>query len=321
MKKIYTGVLSLFIVLQLSAQNNTAIINTNTEREVIPEGIAINPANGTLYVSSIALNKIIAINKNGSHKDLFNTGEHGFLQGLGLKVDEKKHLLWALSNETQPKQFVSKVHAFDLKTGKVKHQFTLTDTAQHLFNDLIIHPNGSIYITDTYGASIYVVDAAAKDLKLFIRDTLITYPNGITYHPSGKVYIATYSHGPVQLDVKTKQLKQLTGYTDSANAYNLDGLVFWNNSIIAVHNGEKLQSDNAIKQYHLNAGGDKIVKETTLDKGNTHFNSPTTAALQGNRLYVLANSYLGAYNDNKESVKGISDKLGPVTILVYDLKK
>ena len=46
----------------------------------------------------------------------------------------------------------------------------------------------------------------------------------------------------------------------------------------------------------------------------------TTAAVYEDQLYVIANSYLSAYNENKESVKGIADKLGPVVILVYKLE-
>ena len=51
------------------------------------------------------------------------------------------------------------------------------------------------------------------------------------------------------------------------------------------------------------------------------FHEPTTAAILGNNSYVLANSYLGAYNANKESVEGIKDKLGSVTILAYKLNR
>ncbi|NML20797.1 hypothetical protein HHL16_07925 [Pseudoflavitalea sp. G-6-1-2] len=320
MKKILSGVIALLASLPLTAQHQSAIIKTNSEREVIPEGIAINPTDGKIYVSSIALHKILEIEKNGKHKELIKERQHGFLEGLGLKVDAKKQLVWALSNEKQGTDYVSMVHAFDIRTGAEKHKFVITDTTQHLFNDLILHPNGSIYITDTYGASIYVIDAARKDLKVLITDSLITYPNGITNTPAGKVYIATYSNGPVQLDVNTKGLKQLKGYSDSARAYNLDGLVYWNNSIIAVHNGEKTDKDNSIQQYWLNEAGDKIIKETQLDKGNEFFHSPTTAALYEDKLYVLSNSHLRDYNNNNESAKGISDKLSPVLVLVYDLK-
>ena len=103
-------------------------------------------------------------------------------------------------------------------------------------------------------------------------------------------------------------------------AYNLDGLVCWNNTIIGVYNGAAENKDNAIVQYSLNGTGDKITSERIIDKGNGLFHEPTTAALLKNKLYVVANSYLSAYNANHESAKGIEDKLGPVTVIVYELK-
>jgi DNA-binding beta-propeller fold protein YncE len=320
MKKFLFGFIGLTVVLNLAAQSGPRIITTHTEKDVIPEGIAVNPANGMIYVSSIVLKKIIAINNDGSHKDFIKSGQDEFLEGLGMKIDSKKQWLWVVSNQTQDNWFISRVHAFDIKTGSVKQKYVIKDTARHLLNDLILHPDGKIYITDTYGASIYEVDPKRQTLNLFVRDSLIAWPNGITCNATGKVYVATYSHGLMQLDLPSKKLTPLKGYTDSTMAYNLDGLVFWNNNIIGVYNGAKTNKDNSILQYALNKSGDKIVNEKIIDKGNELFHDPTTAAILGNKLYVLANSYLGEYNANKESAKGISDQLGPVTVLVYELK-
>jgi outer membrane protein assembly factor BamB len=320
MKKILLSFIGLLIVLDLAAQSGAEAITTHTEKDVIPEGITIHPAKGTIYVSSIALKKIISINRDGSHKDFIKSGQDEFLEGLGMKIDSKKQWLWVVSNQKQDNWYISRIHAFDIQTGSVKQKYVIKDTTRHLLNDLILHPDGNIYITDTYDASIYEVDPVRQKLSLFIKDSLIAWPNGITYNATGKVYVATYSHGLMQLDIPSKKLTPLKGYTDSTKAYNLDGLVFWNNNIIGVHNGAETNKGNAIMQYSLNNSGDKIVSKKIIDKGNELFHDPTTAAVLGNKLYVLANSYLGEYNANKESAKGISDKLGPVTILVYQLK-
>jgi sugar lactone lactonase YvrE len=231
MKKYLLIAGSLISFVSAWAQNHK-IISTKTERDVIPEGITIDPVNGKIYVSSIVHKKIIAIDSNGMHEDFITSNKDGFLEGLGMKIDEKKHWLWAVSNEKQDKWFISKVHAFDLATRSAKQQYVLKDTARHLWNDLVLHPNGKVYITDTYGSSIYEVDPAKQKLKMFLRDSLIAWPNGICFNTKGKIYIATYSHGLMQLDLSTKKLSQLTGYADSVKAYNLDGLVYWNNTIV-----------------------------------------------------------------------------------------
>lgn len=120
MKIVTLGFISLLIAFNLAAQSGPTIITTKTEKDVIPEGIAVDAASGTIYVSSIFLKKIIAIYNDGSK---------------------------------------SYVHAFDIKTGVVKQKYELKDTRRHLLNDLILHPEGRIYITDTYDSSVYELEA------------------------------------------------------------------------------------------------------------------------------------------------------------------
>jgi DNA-binding beta-propeller fold protein YncE len=319
-KKNLVSFMTLISTICVSAQKDFKTILTTTEKNVIPEGITINPVDGMIYVSSIALKKIIAIDSNGMHRDFITSGQDEFLEGLGMKINAKKQWLWAVSNQKQGKWFISQLHAFDLKTGSIKQKYVVKDTMRHLFNDLILHPNGKIYITDSEGWSIYEADPRMQKLRLLIRDSLIAYPNGITCNNKGKVYVATYSTGLIQLDLQSKRLARLNGYLDSAKAHNLDGLIYWNNKIIGVYNGAETNADNAIVEYSLNARGDQVTGERIIDTGNNFFHEPTTAALYANKLYVLANSYLAAYNANKESVKGIENKLGSVTILVYNLK-
>lgn len=311
---VITAIFSFFTNAQ--AQVNTII--SKSEKDIIPEGITVD-SHGMIYVSSIAKHKIIVIDSNGNCSDLVKSNQDGFLEVLGMKIDAKKQWLWAVSNKKNNSQYESKIHALDLNTKQTKQQYGITDTAQHLFNDLTLHPNGKVYITDTYGSSVYEADPVTQKLNVFIKDSLIAYPNGIVANNKGRVYIATYSHGLMQLDVATKKLTPLKGYKDST-AFALDGLVFWNNSIIGVYNGAESNKNNLIIQYFLNDEGDKIINERIIDKGNELFHEPTTAALLNDKLYVLANSYLAAYNENKESAKGIEDKLGSVTVLVYDLK-
>jgi outer membrane protein assembly factor BamB len=291
------------------AQTPFQTIVTKTEREIIPEGIAINPLDGKIYVSSIALKKIIAIDATGAHRDFVTTGQDGLLEALGMKIDPKKQWLWVVSNPKKAKG-TSHVHAFDLKTGKTKQHYEVKDTAAHLMNDLILHPNGKIYITDTYASCLYEVDPAKQKLKVLIKDKILEGANGIAFNEKGKIFIATRD-GLMHWDVSTTQLVPLT-FSDSKKALWMDGLVYWNNTIIGV-------GDNVIVQYELNRSGNQIVSEKIIDEKNKFFHEPTTIAEYRGKLFAIANSNLLVYNTNNESVQGVEDKLGPVVILVYRL--
>ena len=308
--RILIPCLAALVTNVVIAQTPFQTIVTKTEREVIPEGITINPRDGKIYVSSIGLKKIIAIDSTGAHRDFVKTGQDGLLEALGMKIDEKKQWLWVVSNPKKAKG-TSHVHAFDLKTGRVKHHYEVKDTAAHLLNDLILHPNGKIYVTDTYASCLYEVDPARKKLKVLIKDKILEGANGIAFNEKGKVFIATRD-GLLRWDVSGNQLTPLT-FSDSKKALWMDGLVYWNNTIIGV-------GDNVIVQYQLSEQGDQIVDEKIIDEKNKLFHEPTTIAEYQGKLYAIANSNLLVYNTNNESVQGVEQSLGPVVILVYKLK-
>lgn len=294
MKKFIVLFAFLFVIINCYSQKKAKVILTNSEADVIPEGIAVNNANGTIYVTSIARKKILAIDENGKCSDFIQSGQDGFLQGLGIKVDEKKQWIWAVSNEKQGDHYISKIHAFDISTHKTQQQYSLEDTARHLFNDLTLNANGKIYMTDTYGSSVYEVDPLSQKFSLFIRDSLIAFPNGIASSDKGKIYITTYSHGLMQLDPASKKLTPITGYTDSAKAFNLDGILYYKNTIVGIYNGAENNSNNAVVRYILNSEGDKIINERIIDMGNSYFHEPTTPGIYNNKIYVIANSYLAS---------------------------
>jgi DNA-binding beta-propeller fold protein YncE len=296
------------------------VIQTASERDLIPEGIAVDPKSGTIYVSSIARQKILAIDKKGAHKDFIKEKQWGYAEGLGLKVDRKRNLLWTLSNKKEGSIYFSRLMAFHLKTGKLVKEYIHQDTAKRLFNDLVIDSKGTIYFTDTYYGTVYSVQMSQNNIEVFAREKELMYPNGITIGQTGQLYVATYSNGPVRIDPVTKQVSRLKGFKDTTIAYMLDGLMYWNNSLIGIYNVAKDNSGNAVVQYFLNEKGDEIIDEKIIEKGNPYFKEPTTAAIVNNTLYVLANSHLGNYNANKESTRGIEEQLTPVVILKYRLK-
>jgi DNA-binding beta-propeller fold protein YncE len=318
MKYLFLSFIS-FICINLFAQQTETIIS-NTEVDFIPEGIAIDNKTGKIYISSINNHKIITIDKNGKHTNFIKPGQDGFKEGLGLKVDDRRKWLWALSVYREGIIFHSAIYAFELSTGKTMQQYHIQDTLPHLFNDLVIAPDGNIFITDTYFTAVYKLNPVAEKLELFIQSPLLRYPNGLDFG-NNKLYIATYRNGLVTLDITTKEIKKLQGVSDTTIALGLDGLVFYNNSLIGIYNTGDPSSKNCVVQYQLSAKGDEVIGESILDQGNPLFDDPTTAALFNNNLYVIANSHLDVFNRNNTSTKGIENRLRPVTLLVYDLGK
>lgn len=308
----------LSIALTSSAQQNPVVITLKNTETSIPEGIAADSKTGDIYVTSINLHKIFVAKKDGSYRDFIASGAEGFGEGLGIKVDEKRNRIWAASNKKEGNGFVSQVHVFDKSTGAVKLVFSHQDTINHLFNDLVIDKNGNAWITATNSSKIFYANTTTGRLSLAINDTLVKYPNGIELYKN-KLYVATYGSGLLVYDMKKKKMNAVKGYSNKTYAFNLDGLGIYNNSLLAVYNTDSLNSNNAIIEYTLDKTGYSVTEEKIIQKGHPLFREPTTLAVAGNKLYVLANSNLGVYNANKESVAGVEQKLSPVTILLYNL--
>src|SRR5262245_25141063 len=101
MKNNLLLIITAMLAVHSSAQIKADAIFTKTEKDIIPEGITINPVDKTIYVSSIGLKKIIAVEINGRNEDFIKTNQDEFLEGLGMKIDAKKQWLWAVSNQKQ----------------------------------------------------------------------------------------------------------------------------------------------------------------------------------------------------------------------------
>jgi sugar lactone lactonase YvrE len=315
----------LFLLAALSCYHphySQEVLVFENQLNLVPEGIAIHPDNGTIYVSSIAQKKIIRITSDGKSANFINEGQDGFLQGLGMKVEVKKNLLWALSNLRNGKEFTSQIHAFDLASGKLAHHYKITDTIPRLFNDLVIQASGTLLITDTYFSSIYKYDPALKKLEVFAKDTSkFKWPNGIEFLDKDHVAVATNGNGITRINLLTNEINVLSGYQDRSFAFGLDGLVVNGNDLYGVYNaGKSGYPSNAVIKYTLDEKKEKILKETVIDRGNPAFADPTTAAKFGNKLYVIANSHLDQFNANKESVTGIENKLMPLKLVVYQME-
>lgn len=89
----------LFVILILSFPPSLSAqepVFTVTEKDLFPEGIAFDSVDNAIYISSILKNKIVV--RNGSIiSDFIETGQYGFMGGVGLHVDSKRRILWACS--------------------------------------------------------------------------------------------------------------------------------------------------------------------------------------------------------------------------------
>lgn len=266
-----------------------------SEIDLVPEGIAYSERQGAFYLTSVAKAKIIKIHrKSGRQEDFIHAKEFGYKPGVGIVADDKQNRLYALGGYYQMVDSVSSLFVFDLEKGALIKKFDVRGSEPHFLNDLIMDDKGTLYITDTKDASIYILPKGADSLERFFKSEAIKYPNGIAISDDNrKLYIASHIHGVRVLDVNTQCL--LNGPDTVGMSQGIDGLEFYKGHLYAIQNGVKPEKHN-FRKLLLNKDQTKISGIEVIDENNPQLNYPLTFSIADGQAFVIANSNLQYLN-------------------------
>jgi len=188
-------------------------------KDLIPEGLAGDPADGSLYLSSIYHRKIVKIAPDGSVTDFVAEGQDGLLGVLGIKVDARDRSVWAASERAGE----AALFHFDLH-GKLLGKYTPQEKGKHLFNDLAITSRGDVYVTDSEDSSVYKLKQGSDRLRRLSVGPRF-YPNGIALSPDETILYIAHAFGIVMMDLKKSTVVPLKSARDVSTA-QIDGMYF-----------------------------------------------------------------------------------------------
>jgi hypothetical protein len=143
------------LVEQIEKENPPVVRSTPAitirERDLAPEGIAYDPVEKVFYLSSLSKEKIVRVTWEGEIQDFKSTGQDGLGRTLGMKVDAKRRILWAVSinPHPDPKQSPAGVFQYDLKTRALRFKHRLPPGAQGFLNDVALTASGEGFATNT----------------------------------------------------------------------------------------------------------------------------------------------------------------------------
>jgi len=305
-------------VLQLRDELNKPVVNSQRaftigDRQLHTEGIAYDAHTKRFFVGSIHKRKIVSIGQDGKVTDFTASGENSMTSVFGLKVDAAK-FLWACSSpvpemENFDSTLQSRVFKFDLATGKLLDAFALQGIQNSVFGDLVPDHGGNIFISDGSNNMVFKVNQVEKKLEKFFESKEFLNIQGIAFSDDDRfLFIADYVKGIFRLEMKTKELLQLTCSLE-VSLKGIDGLAYYNNSLVAVQNGV---SPLQVMRLFLDPTSEKIIRTEVIDKKHPDFNEPTMGTLVGNTFYYIANSQWGGYENGK--IKP-ADQLQDIVIL------
>jgi sugar lactone lactonase YvrE len=245
-----------------------------------PEGIAIG--NGTtFYVGSIPTGAVFRGDVRTGTGSVLVQGASG-RAATGLKFDRGRLFV---SGGSTGKAFV-----YDAHTGSLIHEYQLATGGGATFVNDVAVTSDAAYFTDSSRAVIYKVPLAGDGAPAATAQTITLTGdfqlganfnlNGIVASPGGRALLAVQSNTG-----KLFQIDPGTGGTHlvdlgGATVANGDGLLLVGRTLYVVQN-----SNNQITVVRLAAKlGSGTVERTVT---STSFDTPTTVARLGNRLYLV----------------------------------
>lgn len=266
-----------------------------------PEGVVYHKSANAFYVSGTKTGTIGKVGMDGKFDSIYI--DKTFKSTYGLKVDEKKNLLWACvadpafsnySDSTTYRKMIRLV-AIDLKTNQKVKDINLGDlySGKHFANDLVLDEKGNLYITDSYSPVIYKVDASDK-ASLLVEHPLFRGGdvglNGIAYKP-GFLIVVNNSNGAI-LKVSLADPKNVTVVKVDQFFPGADGLLWDDKGNLLL-----IQNKGVNMVYQLNSTDDwKTAKIIATTKGTDRFAQPSTGTIGNGKIYVL-NSKLNELKD------------------------
>ncbi len=285
----------MFAACSTQHKEQIRVIEIDYQKDLIPEGIAVNPETGDIFLSSLHLKKIVKAGNDGQNaEDLIETKQYGFRSGVGMDVVNDK--LFAISSSMEDHRGKSPVLVLNPHDGRLLKSFTYQDTARHFLNDLAVSSDERIFITDSDNHRVFRINDSGE-YEILIESEAIAWPNGITISgDDSRLYIASWLYGIRVYDLILHQF--LNGRDTTGLTNGIDGMRFYNNTIVAVQNGFRDSTRHAVVQYFLSDDGNRITGADTLAINHPKMNVPTTLDVVNGAVYVIANSQL--HNINQE---------------------
>lgn len=262
--------------------------------DLYPEGIAVDPGTGRIFLSSLLHGGVLVVAPNGRAHWFIAPGPDGPWRTLGLQIDQRRGLLWMASNGgTEQEPGASAVFAADLKTGRILRRILAPQEGAHLLNDLALMADGTVYVTDSRAGTIHRIAQGSSRMEPLLPEGSLRYPNGIVATKDQKgLLVAAGGAGLFRLDRAggVAHPVAVSPPLDSEALLGIDGLARRGNQFAAVQNGREPMR---IVAFRLDPSETKLEKLKVLLLGQPALMGiPTTGAWAGRNFRFIANSQI-----------------------------
>ncbi|HVU23329.1 MAG TPA: hypothetical protein VHE13_04330 [Opitutus sp.] len=260
----------------------------------IIEGLAFRPSTGEFFFGDVHHRCVWRRDRTGNLTRFSPPGD--VLYGVfGLAIDGRRQLLWAATSllpETAGFARADKgrcaLVALDLSSGQLTHRFPLApDARDHVLGDLLLAPDGTVYVTDSAAPVVWFVAPGSDHLAPFVESASFRSLQGLALVAGGrKLLVSDYAHGLFVIDLATREVHALAA-PSGTDLRGLDGLVASDNAIFSVYNA---RDPNTVLRLTLSPDADAVTGMERISPSAPEFADLTLITRADGRPHVIANS-------------------------------
>ncbi|HSP14185.1 MAG TPA: hypothetical protein VLV78_05480 [Thermoanaerobaculia bacterium] len=270
---------------------------TVEERGIISEGIAYDARRRRFFVSSVRNGVIYARDPTG-HVSPFARDSHFGI--FGMAADVARRRLWAAAsaypastNFQESNRDRAAVLEIDLDSGKILSTLTPADQGKHLFGDVVVARDGSVFVSDSVSPSIYRVRGGA--MEPFIAAGPFASLQGLALSADGRIlYASDYSRGIYAIDLATRDAALLPTPPE-VTLLGIDGLYTAGKGLVGTQNGT---SPQRVVRIVLVPGGLAVAKIDVLASNEPDFDDITLGVVAGNAFCFNAAGQWALFGDD-----------------------
>jgi hypothetical protein len=292
------------------AVHKAQVAFTVPEKDLFPEGLAVDGSSGVFYMGSEHLKKIVKFTLKGGVSDFVKQNKYDLSPVGGVHVDPADHSVWA-TTDAGVKHRPELLH-FDAQ-GKLLERYEEPGSMPHDLNDSVLRGMREVFATDTEGNHVYRFDRAAHTFTDMKLHRPVFEPNGITLSRDGNLLFIADDLGVIRADLGSNESTDVNPGAHDTLA-GIDGLYWYNGDFVGVEYGTGAYR---VMRWRLSPDGRKVVSSEVLERGTDLVKNPTTGAILNDKFYFMANTGI----QNLENDKIVDEsKREPVKIAVVALQ-
>ena len=182
--------------------------------------------------------------------------------------------------------------------GLIREYVVEKTDENHLFNDVAIAHDGTVYFTSFAYGMIYTIDSVTDEIEEFLRMPEEVWNNGIDITPDDKYLFVVGSDRIFRVELETKELLELPSPEGEIVGWG-DGLYFNDGNLLAItghREGEHIV--NRVVRLRLSEALDRITEIEVLDQDHPLYSNPTTGAIADGWFYYIATAQFEKFDED-----------------------